>query len=403
MALTVDQKNFIESIARYVKKYASRYGFKSHSAIIAQAILESRWGKSKLSAVYHNYFGMKCGSRWTGHSVNMDTMEEYQEGVKTPINDNFRVYASMEEGVKGYFEFLTALSRYDNLRGISDPREYLETIKTDGYATSSNYVEEVYKCVVAYNLTQYDTAKDYLRNAVVSIMQGWVGKKKSNGSYKEIIDIYNSITPRPRGYKVKYSDKWCAATVSAAFHQAGYDEIFPTECSCYYMIENAKRMGIWKESDEYVPDPADCILYDWQDKGSGDNQGNPDHVGMVEKVSNGVITVIEGNYNDSVKRRTLAVNSRYIRGYVVPKFTVDETSGTNLNRIPKWNGRTTTTLRVRTWAGVEYDKCSFSPLEKDTVVGVCDSVKASDGSMWYYIKYSGKYGFCHSEYIEKQS
>lgn len=46
----------------------------------------------------------------------------------------------MEEGVKGYFEFIQ-LARYQNLRGITDPQKYLETIKADGYATSSTYVE----------------------------------------------------------------------------------------------------------------------------------------------------------------------------------------------------------------------------------------------------------------------
>lgn len=93
--LTKEQKTFIENIAKYVEKYAASYGVCVHSPIIAQAILESGWGKSGL-AKYHNYFGMECGSSWEGKSVNMQTKEEYTAGVLTDIKANFRAYDSME-------------------------------------------------------------------------------------------------------------------------------------------------------------------------------------------------------------------------------------------------------------------------------------------------------------------
>ena len=150
------KQEFIQQIAKYVKKYANSYGIKVHSPIIAQAILESGWGESRLASQYHNYFGLKCGTKWTGKSVNMTTKEEYEPGTLTTIKDNFRVYDNMEEGVKGYFEFIQ-LARYQNLKGITDPKKYLETIKADGYATSSSYVTNTYKLVEQYNLTQYDT------------------------------------------------------------------------------------------------------------------------------------------------------------------------------------------------------------------------------------------------------
>lgn len=161
------------------------------------------------------------------------------------------------------------------------------------------------------------------RKTVVDIMASWVGKKESDGSFKSIVNIYNTIKPLPRGYKATYSTSWCAITVSAAFKQAGYD-IFPFECSCSKIIELSKPKGIWVENDAFVPRPGDCIIYDWEDTGKGDNKGDPDHIGMVEKVEGQTITIIEGNYRDSVKRRKFAVNSRYIRGYVVPKFTAYE-------------------------------------------------------------------------------
>lgn len=61
----MDKQEFIKKIAGCVQKYAPAYGILVHSPIIAQAILESGWGESRLAAVYHNYFGLKCGTKWT--------------------------------------------------------------------------------------------------------------------------------------------------------------------------------------------------------------------------------------------------------------------------------------------------------------------------------------------------
>lgn len=327
MLLDADKQKFVDDIAGCVKKYAGSYGISVHSPIIAQAILESGWGKSKLAADYHNYFGMKCGTKWTGPSVNMTTQEEYTAGTLATIKDNFRVYDNMENGVKGYFEFIQ-LSRYENLKGITDPQKYIETIKNDGYATSSTYVDSLMQIIKLYNLTSYDSAESVeredimgSRQAMVAKMRSWIGKNEADGSFREIIDIYNSHTPRARGYKLQYSDEWCAGTVSAAAIATGNTNAVPLEVSCHYMIEGAKAKGIWVENDSYVPQGGDIILYDWQDSGIGDNTGNPDHVGVVEYTSGGIIHVIEGNNGEKVARRELSVNGRYIRGFIVPKYS----------------------------------------------------------------------------------
>ena len=176
--MTSEQKKFIEDIAKYVKKFAPEYGVKCYSAIIAQAICESGWGKSSLSAKYHNYFGLKCGTLWKGGSVNMRTGEEYN-GKHVTITDNFRTYSNMEEGVKGYFEFLfNNRTRYDNLKGVTDPETYLKNIKADGYATSSSYVNTTMSLVRTYDLTFYDpkeTAKMKTNSGLVAYAKEQVG------------------------------------------------------------------------------------------------------------------------------------------------------------------------------------------------------------------------------------
>lgn len=316
------KNEFISSVAGYVQKYAAAYGILVHSPVIAQAVLESGWGRSKLSSQYHNYFGLKCGSRWTGKSVNMRTQEEYTPGTLTTISDNFRVYDSMEEGIKGYFEFIQ-LPRYRNLKGITDPEKYLETIRADGYATSYSYVEKCMELIRQYGLTKYDGGekKTMVKTAesVLNVMRGWLGFNESNGRFKEIIDLYNSVKPLPRGYAVKYSDEWCDTCVSAAAVKAGCEELIGRECGVEKHIEIFKQKGIWIEDGTITPKPGYVIAYNW-DRSTQPNDGYADHIGYVESVSGSNITVIEGNKGEAVARRVIPVGWGYIRGYAAPKY-----------------------------------------------------------------------------------
>ena len=155
---------------------------------------------------------------------------------------------------------------------------------------------------------------------VVEQAKAWLGLKEANGGHKAIIDTYNLYKPLARGYKVGYTDPWCAVFVSVVAIWLHYTDIIPTECSCNKMIELMKKKGIWVEDDARTPNPGDILFYDWDDSGKGDNVGRSDHVGIVEKISGDTITVIEGNYQNSVKRRILKVGGRYIRGYGVPHY-----------------------------------------------------------------------------------
>lgn len=155
MASSAQQKQFINEIAYIIQEEAKARGYQVCSPIIAQACIESAYGTSSLGYRWHNYFGMKCGSSWKGKSINLSTKEEYQSGQLTTIRDNFRVYDSMEEGVKGYFDFISS-SRYANLKKARTPREYLEFIKRDGYATSSSYVNTNMSCIGRHDLERFD-------------------------------------------------------------------------------------------------------------------------------------------------------------------------------------------------------------------------------------------------------
>ena len=159
-----------------------------------------------------------------------------------------------------------------------------------------------------------------LRNKVVQTARGYLGSKEADGSHRKIIDGYNAHKPLARGYRVKYTDAWCATFVSFVGIVCGLTDIMPTECGCGAMIELYKKKGRWQENDAYRPQPADIVMYDWDDNGAGDCTGYPEHVGIVEAVSGNTITVIEGNMSNKVGERALQVNGRYIRGYCLPDY-----------------------------------------------------------------------------------
>ena len=176
----MDKETFIQKVTEKVKKYAPLYGICVHSPIIAQAIIESGWGKSGLASKYHNYFGLKCGSSWKGKSVNMTTKEEYKVGTITNIRDNFRVFDDFDDGIRGYFEFINT-SRYANLKGVKSPEEYVRRLKADGYATSSKYVDNIMRVIRDNKLTRFD------ENGDADMKKEELTGKVLSG--KEIIDI----------------------------------------------------------------------------------------------------------------------------------------------------------------------------------------------------------------------
>lgn len=162
-----------------------------------------------------------------------------------------------------------------------------------------------------------------IREQVVATAEAWLGAKTGSAQHKEIIKIYNSQRPLPRGTQMQETWAWCAVFVSAVALKLGYRDIMPTEMSCHQMILLYKQLGRWIENDAYVPSQGDVIFYDWQDStnyAATDNTGTPDHVGIVTSCDGKSIHVIEGNVSNKVGTRMLAVNGRYIRGFGIPDF-----------------------------------------------------------------------------------
>lgn len=159
-----------------------------------------------------------------------------------------------------------------------------------------------------------------LRRKVVSTALSWIGAREYDAKHYEMLDIYNSQRPLPRGTRMQATWPWCAMFVSVVSLQCGLRGIMPTECGCPGMVRLYQELGRWVENDANTPSPGDVIFYDWQDSGVGDNVGQPDHVGIVTACDGQTMTIIEGNCDNAVKTRTLAVNARFIRGFGCPDY-----------------------------------------------------------------------------------
>ncbi len=159
------------------------------------------------------------------------------------------------------------------------------------------------------------------RSRIIEQAQSWIGCMESDGSHKQIIDLYNSHKPLAENYTVRYTDSWCAAFVSACSIACGYTDIIPTECGVMRMIELYRKMGRWVGKNDYVPFPGDLVFYNWEGYlPESECGGHYNHVGIVETVNGSAITVIEGNKSHSVSRRSVSVGEGFIRGFGVPAY-----------------------------------------------------------------------------------
>lgn len=192
----MSREKFMKEVAPVIVRVAAEKGYKYPSAIIAQAICESDWGDSLLASKYFNFFGMKCGSSWKGKYTDMRTKEEYKKGTLTNISAKFRAYDSIEYGIRGYFDFIST-KRYANLKKATSAHDYIEMLKADGYATSSVYVDTVYKIWKVNELGRYDKKKtgaktDSLEQAFETIALHVIAGEFGNGEERKNA-IYNRV------------------------------------------------------------------------------------------------------------------------------------------------------------------------------------------------------------------
>lgn len=164
-------------------------------------------------------------------------------------------------------------------------------------------------------MTAYEARKILVDKALT-----FVGTTEGSLVHKWIINEYNKITPLPRGYKMQYTDAWCATFVSVCAKMSNMLDIIPAECGCPEMVRKFQAMGRWQERDDYRPALGDIAFYDWGKNPAGDNQGTPAHVGIVTAVYTDSFVITEGNRSDFVMNITVKVNDQNLRGFGLPDF-----------------------------------------------------------------------------------
>ena len=152
-----------------------------------------------------------------------------------------------------------------------------------------------------------------------------LGAAEGSAEHLQILKDYNTLANTkgglPRGHKAVQSDDWCAIFAAGQAHALGLTDVYPMECSCSRIIEIAKKMGIWIESDSYIPAPGDWVLYAWKGLEGQENELAPNHIGTIYHSDGEIMLAVEGNKGDKVDTRALSVGDKRIRGFVHPDLS----------------------------------------------------------------------------------
>jgi peptidoglycan hydrolase FlgJ len=141
-----DQQRFVRQLLPAAKMVASKMGL-SPVALIAQAALETGWGKHMMSnsngSSGNNLFGVKAGSRWQGQKTTENSLE-YQEGKPVMQRSSFRSYTSVVQSMQDYANLINGTDRYQQAKAVAhDPEAYFDALQSAGYATDPNYAQKL--------------------------------------------------------------------------------------------------------------------------------------------------------------------------------------------------------------------------------------------------------------------
>lgn len=127
------------------------------SITIAQAIVESDWGRSQLAREHHNYFGIKAfGQHGSAGAVTFPTVE-YEGGESIQVQAAFRAYGSLADSVADHQRFLLTNARYRAaLAQRHDPAAFAAALQRAGYATDPAYASKLVRLMDRYDLYRYD-------------------------------------------------------------------------------------------------------------------------------------------------------------------------------------------------------------------------------------------------------
>ncbi|RLD73772.1 MAG: N-acetylmuramoyl-L-alanine amidase [Bacteroidetes bacterium] len=211
-------EEYIELYKNIAIKKMKEYGIPA-SITLAQGILESGSGNSKLARIANNHFGIKCHKDWHGKTFYMDDDEEHE---------CFRKYNKAEDSYRDHSLFLTQRGRYSFLfdYDIKDYKKWAHGLKKAGYATNPKYPQLLIRIIENYELAQYDSGKAGKRK-----------KKKEN-----LVDLAEIAAPVT----------------------ADLIKIDTTATGRQLYTNNGKKLIIAREGDNYYDIAQEFGIYSWQ-------------------------------------------------------------------------------------------------------------------------------------------
>lgn len=238
-------QEFIAKIGPLCQKYAKQYGFKVASPAIAQACLESGYGTSPKS-LYHNYFGLKF--RQGRVNCNNGTFvdggsEQNPDGSYRPTVTQWYNFDNMEKGVEGYYQFIN-IANYAKVKAAADPLTYLQEIKNAHYATSINYVQNVYAVITKWNLTVFD---NFGQNKVI------IKNDPQPALNKSALVNYTKLSPNNSGIRTHAIDRITPHCVVGQWDVETFGSYFgkpEVKASCNYGIAKDGKVALVVEENK---------------------------------------------------------------------------------------------------------------------------------------------------------
>jgi flagellar protein FlgJ len=176
-ATSAEREQFISELLPHANQAARELGVDPH-ALIAQAALETGWGRSQPGGDSHNLFGIKAGANWNGASVQANT-QEFGAGVASRIDASFRAYGSPRESVEDYVRLIRDNPRYASAMNTgSDVQAFASALQRGGYATDPDYARKL--AAVAAEVGQRIAANPFKSDSAAPIA-GQDPPRMSNG------------------------------------------------------------------------------------------------------------------------------------------------------------------------------------------------------------------------------
>lgn len=192
--------DFIEKISKVVDAENKKRCYPLfNSVIIAQACLETGYGKSSIMMKANALFGIKAFDSWHGKVYSSKTNEVYDNNPIT-ITAKFRAYNNIVESVNDYLDLITKNERYRKAIVTDTPKDCITEIYKGGYATDPQYITKIMYIITLYNLTKYDNHDN--NTPIFTIGQTYTTKvnlnvrKGASTSYKKC--TYDELTPNAK-------------------------------------------------------------------------------------------------------------------------------------------------------------------------------------------------------------